>query len=178
MDIFAHGLWPLVAAKAAKKKIKLNLKAVFFWGVFPDLFAFTPIFAWLLWRRFFTGQNYFNGLNPQTLNESTNFMHGLTNTLYQLSHSLIVATLIILFVAWIFRQKTWPLLAWLLHILIDIPTHSLSFYPTPFLWPISDFRFAGLSWAQPWFLVINYSALVLVFSVLFIAKRKKLINKN
>lgn len=39
-------------------------------------------------------------------------------------------------------------LAWVLHILIDIPTHSRRRWGPRFLWPISTYSFDGLSWAE------------------------------
>lgn len=49
MDIFSHGLWAGAAYKAVNKKAKkpLNVWLAGFWGVFPDLFAFTIGFAWI-----------------------------------------------------------------------------------------------------------------------------------
>jgi hypothetical protein len=41
------------------------------------------------------------------------------------------------------------MLGWLLHIAIDIPTHSFRYYATRFLWPVSDFRIDGIAWRTP-----------------------------
>jgi hypothetical protein len=49
----------------------------------------------------------------------------------------------------------WILAAWGLHILIDIPTHSLALFPTPFLWPVSDFKVNGIGWDNPIILAID-----------------------
>ena len=62
------------------------------------------------------------------------------------------------------------LLGWPLHILIDVPTHSSKIFPTPFLFPISNYTFNGISWGNPIFMLINYSALFIVYLFLF---RKK-----
>ncbi len=69
------------------------------------------------------------------------------------------------------RGAVWELGGWLLHILIDIPTHSYKFYPTPFLWPIAGTKFDGLPWDTIWFQLINYSTLLIVFILL--SRRKK-----
>ena len=46
MDIFAHGLWSAAAARFGKEKEpKLSVGWSAFYGVFPDLFAFTVPFA-------------------------------------------------------------------------------------------------------------------------------------
>lgn len=54
--------------------------------------------------------------------------------------------------------------AWGLHILLDVPTHARSFYPTPFLWPLSDWTFDGVSWTAPWALALNYTLLALTWT--------------
>ncbi len=61
------------------------------------------------------------------------------------------------------RRIVFELLGWLLHILIDIPTHSFRYYATRFLWPLSDFRIDGIAWWTPWFWGVTYGALVLVY---------------
>lgn len=63
------------------------------------------------------------------------------------------------------------MLAWGVHILVDIPTHSYRFYPTPFLWPLSGWKFNGFSWGTPWFIVVNYGALLL--TIWWLRQKKK-----
>ncbi len=57
MDILAHGLWTGAAARAANSKTRkpLNVRWAIFWGVFPDLFAFTIPFIGLIWSMSFRG---------------------------------------------------------------------------------------------------------------------------
>ncbi|MCP5119140.1 MAG: hypothetical protein GY953_50715 [bacterium] len=90
--------------------------------------------------------------------------------LYQLSHSLVTFAAVFAIVWLIRRQPSWVMLAWPLHILIDIPTHTTRFFATPFLWPISSYQFSGVSWGQRWFLILNYSALAAVFLYLLIRR--------
>jgi hypothetical protein len=119
-------------------------------------------------------------------------VYRLSNTLYHLSHSLIIFAGIFLLV-WAIRryrlkirqtlpiggslQKTgghfWEMTGWMLHILIDIPTHTRRVYPTPFLWPLSDFTIDGISWGRPWFLALNYASLLIVFLLLRLKSRQK-----
>jgi membrane-bound metal-dependent hydrolase YbcI (DUF457 family) len=83
--------------------------------------------------------------------------------LYSISHSAVVFFAVFSIAFLIFRRPIWELGGWLFHILLDIPTHSYRFYPTPFLWPLSDWKFGGFSWATPWFLVLNYTAIIAVY---------------
>ncbi len=49
------------------------------------------------------------------------------------------------------RHGRWPrklLATWLLHILVDIPTHSRAQWGPRFLWPFSDYAFDGVSWVS------------------------------
>ncbi len=57
------------------------------------------------------------------------------------------------------RRIVFELLGWLLHILIDIPTHSFSYYATRLLWPVSDYRIDGIALWTPWFWAATYGAL-------------------
>jgi hypothetical protein len=68
-------------------------------------------------------------------------------------------------IVWLIRQQlVKPLFAWPLHILIDIPTHTSAFFPTPFLWPLSDYRISGVSWTTRWFFLTNVVVLALWYA--------------
>jgi hypothetical protein len=71
----------------------------------------------------------------------------------------------------------WEMGGWLVHILCDIPTHSYRFYPTPIFWPLSSWKFNGFSWGVWWFMLLNYSALFIVFLIIYFKKKKFLKNK-
>ncbi len=175
MDIFAHTLWTNAAArganKLAEKKNKnfhLNVAWAAFWGVFPDLFAFSIPFAVRI-ISLLTGSTALSNFlqRPPVAEEGLhNSFTGfdLAHNLYQYSHSLVIWAVVFLIVWAFYKRPRYELLGWALHILIDIPSHALAFYPTPFLFPISDYRFPyGISWSNQWYMIINYSALVLVW---------------
>lgn len=172
MDIFAHGLWAGAAYKAAKKETNKSLRISFavFFGIFPDLFAFAPAFIYLLYQAIFLGEG-FSSFRQHADIESSTVAHqvplfDLSNSLYNFSHSLIIF-LAVFCLAWIFcRRPIWELGGWLMHILIDIPTHSYNFFPTPFLWPLSDFKINGISWGMHWFMILNYGSLLFLYVVL------------
>ncbi|MBI5135240.1 hypothetical protein HZA86_03345 [Candidatus Uhrbacteria bacterium] len=180
MDILSHGLWAAAGAKGASgssrlgsSNKKLNPYWAFFWGMFPDLFAFAIPVVWVL-------INAAMGTLPQGgwpgRNEFEPSAHDglpvmkLATTLYQYSHSAVVFTGVLLVVCLIARSQKWrfplEMLGWPLHILMDIPTHSYRFFPTPVLWPISQWKFDGVSWAHPLFITVDYGLLVIVFLLL------------
>ncbi len=154
MDIFAHGLW----SYAIFHNRKYVLLATFF-GVLPDLLSFGILFLINL-----INGNFHRG--PPPLNTIPKWLFAA----YNLTHSFIVFIVVFLLVFLITKSWFWPLLACAIHIIIDIPTHSTKFFPTPFLWPISDYVFDGISWATPWFMLINYGSLIIVFILIFIKK--------
>jgi len=70
-------------------------------------------------------------------------------TLHHASHSLPVAFV----AATVIRALSgrWPgraLAAWVLHVVVDIPTHSRRFWGPRFLWPLSDVAVEGVPWAE------------------------------
>lgn len=148
MDVFAHGLW---SYQLVGKRSRRVLLAVAF-GVLPDLFAFTP---------FFFQQVFSGGLalaHPENVH-----IPDYVYRLYDVSHSLIVAALTLGAIRLLCGNLPLYLLAWPLHIVMDIPTHSRAFFPTPFLWPISSYKVDGIAWSTPWLMILNYSAIALVF---------------
>lgn len=176
MDIFAHSLWTYAAARVANRKLArkgkkpLHVGWATFFGVWPDLFAGAVPFVGL-GISFLTGKLTaldFSRVNiMEHASPRVDSLFGLWATLYHWSHSIPVF-LIVFGLIWLFlRRPVWELLGWLFHILIDMPTHSAAFYPTPFIWPFSDFRVSGVSWGETWFMIANYSALLVVFIFLF-----------
>jgi len=132
------------------------------WGVFPDLFAFGPRFVSMAWSRYFIGAP----MSQQPIHPGSD--DGLPLLLrpwdlYHVSHSLVTFAAVFAIVWLIRRQPSRVMLAWPLHILIDIPTHTTMFFATPFLWPISSYQFNGISWGQRWFLILNYGTLAAVY---------------
>lgn len=168
MDIFAHGLWAAAGAAGAKRKWNIRIRPLHAaaWGMFPDLFAFTvPVL--LTFRDRWLHPELF----PAGSHRGGHFDLGWQ--LYQVSHSLIVFGAVF-GLAWVlFRRPVLAMLAWLLHVLIDIPTHTYRFFPTPFLWPLSDYRTSGISWGNRWFLIANYSGLAAAYLALWLVRRRE-----
>lgn len=154
MDIFAHGLWSF----AIFHKRSDVWWAVLF-GVLPDLLSFGILF----FMNLFTGSLQ---RGPPALSTLPKWLF----TAYTLTHSLVLFAAVFLLVFLITKSWYWPLAAWVIHILIDVPTHSTKFFPTPFLWPISNYNFNGISWGTPWFMIVNYISLVIVFVFMYIKK--------
>lgn len=146
MDILSHALWGGVGFG---RKNRSDFWAAFMLGMSPDLLAFgIPSIT-----RIITALSG-NGL-PEEFHGNMAYFPSYVFTLYSIGHSLVIFTLAFIAV-WIFRKKPYiPLFAWFFHIFLDIFTHSIDFFPTPFLWPLSDYHFDGQSWGQPLIFIPN-----------------------
>ncbi|KKU97413.1 MAG: hypothetical protein UY31_C0076G0012, partial [Candidatus Wolfebacteria bacterium GW2011_GWE1_48_7] len=126
MDIFSHGLWAAAGAHGInlKTKTRVSVWKTGLWGIFPDLFSFTAAFVWM-WS---TGTR-FDARNAEPFGGNGQFITQLTETLYNISHSLIIFALVFGLVWLIFKRPIWEMLGWLVHVVIDVPTHSYQFFP-------------------------------------------------
>jgi len=178
MDILAHTLWANAAARGAnaiaskkeKRNFNINPAWTAFFGVAPDFFAFTAPFIIAIYQVIFLGSS-FGGFSDHH-REIAGF--DIASYLYQFSHSLVIFVLVFILVWVISKRPRYELLGWLLHIFIDIPSHMLAFYATPFLFPISDYRFPyGIHWSNQWYMIVNYTLLLVVWGKIFLNKYSK-----
>jgi len=167
MDIFAHALWSSAAAKLFRdhSHYPLRLGWAAFWGVFPDLFSFSiPAIVRIWWR--------VTGTTHSLLPDAQSAPHfQWVWPLYHCSHSFLVFAVVFGLVWVILRRPLFEMLAWALHILIDIPTHS-GIFAVHFLWPLSTYGFNGIRWENRWFLALNYTALLTLFAWLWLQTSK------
>lgn len=161
MDIVAHGLWAAAAAITVNRKanVRVHVGWAVWWAAFPDVLAFGLPAAAGLWVRLVGDEASAGG-------------HGLPYVriglpLYPTGHSFLVFLLVFGITTLLARRIVFELLGWLSHILIDIPTHSFSYYATRFLWPVSDYRVNGIPWWTPWLWAATYGALAVVYFLLW-----------
>lgn len=177
MDTLAHGLWGGLGGRfLVKKNRKISTIKAFLWGVFPDLFAFSVPIAYLLWSITFGDMPLGSWPPPGPHVEPSEGLlpfGSLVNNLYNIGHSFFVFGIVFGFFYLFTKRVQWEMVGWFLHILFDIPTHSYQFFPTPFLWPVSDFKVDGFSWGVPWFMVLNYSLLILVYALVKLKEKKR-----
>lgn len=162
MDVLSHGLWGGISfGRKSKKSFWLS----FFIGVAPDIFSFGVFFIVVL----FSGVSLKFGGGPP----DPSLIPSYVGHLYNLTHSLIVFAIVFLSFRIFLKRWVTEFLAWPLHILVDIFSHSYQFYPTPFLWPISNYKVDAVSWGDPRIFLPNVILLVVLYAAWFIAKRKK-----
>jgi hypothetical protein len=174
MDIISHALWSSTLFKSLElksKKKKFNLWKAAIFGMFPDIFAFViPLFIFSI---IIILQNGFNISGFIATIQSSPYSD-VVEMLYNISHSVVIFSLTFLLIWLIFRKPIWIMFGWLLHILIDIPTHLLSHFPTPMFWPISNFRINGIIyWREPLFMILDIMLLIIVYGIIFYLERKK-----
>jgi hypothetical protein len=161
MDYFAHGFWSFIIFN--KKK---PIWAAIVFGTLPDTLSW---FLFMVYNLLFNGA----GFGKPELFKLPAWMISL----YGVTHSLIVFLIVAGIIYLIFKKIPWYVYAWPIHILMDIPTHSREFLPTPFLWPLSNWYFPGFSWGQSWFMILNYS-LILIFIAYIISQKIKVKKKT
>ena len=153
MDIVSHGLW---GAIAFGRKSRSSFWLAFLIGLAPDLFSFG-----ILWAAAVSGisepPDFSHGTPPQS--SIPQYVHFL----YNMTHSFIVFLVVFLVVWYLLKRPWWELAAWGLHVLVDVPTHSYAFFPTPVLWPLSGWKFNGWQWMTPAILVPNFVLLSLLY---------------
>ena len=97
----------------------------------------------------------------------------VSHHLHCMAHSAVVAGVVTLLV-WRFRPALWiPLLDWWSHIVIDVFTHSTDYYASPVFYPFTKRGFDGIAWNTPWFMVLNYLALLATGLWLFLSARRQ-----
>ena len=154
MDTLSHALW----GKGLFGYRKYRWYS-FLFGALPDLFSFGIYFIYSI---FFSSSPLMGRPERSKIPE-------WVYSLYDISHSLVIASIFIFIAYKINKEFAFPMLAWPAHIILDFFTHSIEFFPTPILWPISDFKFDGIPWSNP----IVFFANVLLIFFLFIYRRKK-----
>lgn len=133
MDLLTHSV---LTGKFIDKKLGVILCG----SLFPDLpfYLFYPV--WATRKR-----DFIKSVKNNDWPEPPHWI----KTLHYAFHSIPMITLGALLVR-LFTGR-WPkkaYAAWLLHIMIDIPTHSRRQWGPKFLWPFSDFSVDGVSWVD------------------------------
>lgn len=155
MDFVSHGLWGSITFG---RRNRSSFGLAFAAGMAPDLFSFGVLYVAATF-----------GLSPKP-----DFSHGTppestipqyVHHLYNYTHSFVIF-LTVFFLVWLFlKRPVWELGAWGLHVLADVPLHSYAFFPTPVLWPLSDWKFDGWQWMTPTILIPNFALLSLLYTL-------------
>lgn len=164
MDIVAHGLWvgiALVVVHRHRPIPRRTALATVGLAVLPDLAQLLPLLGLAAfgaggWSVLLAYATALPGAEPALPPTVALISHHLHCTL----HSAVVAGAVSAVLYAVTRSWWLPLLGWWSHIVIDVFTHSAEFYPVPVLYPFTQRGFDGLAWNTPWFMGLNYAAIV------------------
>ncbi len=154
MDFISHGLWGGIAFGRKSKKFYLLAVGI---SLLPDLL--TEGLFFVLYLLNIGGMPGWENGHPNITDYPL-----FAQYLYDSTHSLVVFALIFALFWIIIKRPLWVLAAWGLHVLIDIPMHTLALFPTPFLWPISNIRINGFDWSGPLILGTDIILLITAYS--------------
>ncbi len=163
MDIISHGLWGGVGFGRRNKRI--FWLAVLF-GMLPDLLSF-GIFTVASMLGINTRPDWAAGPPPMEL--IPEYVH----VLYNITHSLVTFGVVFFLLWWLARTYATPFSAYGFAVLLDIPTHSTDFFATPFLWPLSSYKFDGMSWSEPFIFFPNLVLLISAYVMWYFWHRRE-----
>jgi len=161
MDVFAHGIATAAAVVTTRRSSRhwIRLGWAVFFGVFPDLVAFTIPACLRIWW-------WVTGASPTLLPTANGPHFEWVWELYNGTHSVLVLGAFF-GVAWfVMRRPIVSTLGWLFHILLDTFTHR-GMFAIQFLWPVSSVRLDGIPWETGWSLAVTYGVLVTVSLLLW-----------
>ena len=176
MDMLAHGLWTGIGVAVARRHwcvTRRQAGAAIALSVLPDFLQSIPLLYWIA-----AGDGtvallvVYAFASPGTEPPMPETVGLLAHHLHCVTHSAVVALPVSLAAMMLARGSWFPLLGWWSHILIDVFTHSATFYPSPVFYPITYAGFDGIGWNEPWFLVLNYAALAATGARLYSRRRR------
>lgn len=169
MDIITHSLWGLIVFH----KLKLWWLVVLF-SILPDVLPFiVPYMSYFLHKDFLIRTKKFFKIvwekkGDIPISQLFGGLPSYVKKMYKFTHSLIIFGGLFIILFFTSREISWYVLPWIMHILIDIPTHDETSFATPFLFPVSNFRVNGIPSTRIWFQIINYVSIIVIgYLVLF-----------
>jgi hypothetical protein len=175
MDTFAHGIAGALffsrsgyagllfggnETEPKPRSFDWTLPVAAFFGVLPDLMSFSYVVF----------KHVFNGGRGKPPVES---IPDWVFTAYNMTHSLFIVSAVILMLFLLNRWLGISSCAWSWHVICDIPTHSRAYFPTPFLYPFSDFTVDGISFMHPPIFISYWSFLIISAVLLLWLKQPK-----
>ena len=162
MDFISHGLWGGIAFG---RKNRRSFLWAFSFGIMPDVLSF-GVFSFMRILGLASGPDWSKGVPD--MSEIPKYVQDI----YNITHSFFIFALVFVVFFLITKKIFWPMFAWLLHILVDIPTHSTRFFPTPFLWPFFNYKFNGVAWSHPYIFIPNVALLMILYFIFLYPRRK------
>lgn len=181
MDVISHGLWATAVAEVLRRRGVVTTGQVAgtaAFGLMPDLMALVPVSIWAVGSESsIDAIRAYVFARPGSEPVMAPWAHILEHHIHCSAHSIIILSLITLLSFWRVRWMLVPLTGWWVHLALDVPTHSSEYYAVTVFYPLTEWSFDGIAWTHPAVLGMNYAALTLVYTWLFLTrKRLTLIN--
>jgi LexA-binding, inner membrane-associated putative hydrolase len=176
MDIVAHTLWAAAGVTVLHRRRALSrptVIATLALAALPDVLHLWPVAAWWVFADgIFATLGAYAVAVPGQEPGLPPLVQLWSHHLHCVMHSAPIAA-VVTGAVWVAQRALWiPLLGWWLHIVIDVFTHSADYYAVPVLYPFTERGFDGIAWTTPWFLALNYAALLAVGAwLVWIGKR-------
>ena len=154
MDFFSHGALSYILFYRRK-----DVWFAVLFGLLADIISWAPFFFYRL----------FNG----GVGRPSSILPSWVQASYGLGHSLVVIAVIFLFVYLYLRRIPIFMFAWPIQVFLDMLTHTREFLPTPFLWPVSEWAFPGISWGTKWFMITNWGLIGISLILILVWRYKK-----
>ncbi|MFD0912153.1 hypothetical protein [Methylophilus luteus] len=158
MDTFSHALWGY-----GLFGIRKYPKFAALMGAMPDLISFGA----LMLTRVIDGTYRWG---KPALASLPDWIYPA----YTVGHSFVIAFAVIGLVAIWRKDIAFAMLGWPFHITLDFPFHSLEYFPTPMLWPLSDYKIDGIPWSNWYIWLPNVAGIILLLAYRQRQKRKRL----
>ena len=161
MDIFSHALWGYGLFGFGRWGYKRYAALAILFGAMPDLISFGA----------FTVLQLANG-TWQPGAPALDTLPSWIYPAYSFGHSFVVSLGVIGLVSLWRRDIAFAMLAWPFHIVLDFPFHALSYFATPVLWPLSDFKIDGIPWSHWYIWYPNIAGLAVLLIYRYRQKRR------
>jgi membrane-bound metal-dependent hydrolase YbcI (DUF457 family) len=176
MDIISHALIGRVISTTVSRNSR---KPKIAWFIFFSILADIPFIPYYLILGYENRRQFFIPLNSDWIGASISHPF-LDLFLREIFHSFVFTFLVIFPLVWLFKLPKGVFLVYLIHLLIDIPTHSGEWAIKPF-YPFSNYSINGFTDAWSWpikYMITSWIIIlmIIIFLEIFL-KRKKLENK-
>ena len=169
MDILSHGLWGgIMFGRQNGKSFWLSFR----FGIGPDLLSFGIFTAHRLISALLSGSLFSGSFGMHAGKPELAHIPAYVSHLYDITHSFVIFIIVFAIVWFFLKRPLWIMLAWPFHIFLDLFTHSTSFFPTPYLWPLPFTPINGISWSTPIIFFTNAGFLILIYAVYWYRKKR------
>jgi len=176
MEILAHALWAGTGTILARRHWSISPRTAALtvaMAVMPDIPHLIPVVGWSVFGDGSAASvlDYAIAVAGQ-LPAAPKDVDSWSHNLHCVVHSAVVAGAITS-MSLFWKRGFWiPLAGWWSHIVIDVFTHSIDYFPSPVLYPFTREGFDGIAWNTPWFLLVNYGVLAATYLVLYSTRKR------